>query len=831
MIYPNNFEQKIGFDKICQMVDVKCITNAARQKLADAVFITNPEHLRPILRQVDEMRTICSIDSSFPDSGYVDVLSFLPKIRIEGTYLETSEIFALKRALETAKSIVAFFKRQEENLYPTLRRLVSSITVYPAVLDKIDSIINQHGKVRDNASPELLQIRRTVNEKQIQVSRRMQAIMKKAQSEGIVDESVSVSIRDGRAVIPVNAMNKRKIKGFIHDESATGRTAYIEPVEVVELNNEIRELEFAEQREIVKILIAFSNFLRPYIDDATAAGELIGEIDFIRAKAYFALEIDAVLPLLSDNLQLYLRKARHPLLMKTLKKEGKEVVPLDLQLDYEQHILLISGPNAGGKSVCLKTVGLLQYMLQCGFLIPVLENSEVGIFEHIFIDIGDEQSIENDLSTYSSHLMNMKYFLHNANSRTLILIDEFGTGTEPAAGGAIAEAVLAKLLASKSFGLITTHYTNLKYFASLSEGIINGAMLFDTQQIQPLFKLEIGVPGSSFAFEIARKIGLPEDVLKDAEAKLGDKHVGMEKSLREIARDKRYWESKRSKIRQTDKYLEEVTSKYEKELNKVKEMRQSIIKQAKEEAKALLADVNKQIENTIRTIRESQAEKEKTKEARQALEKLKTNITDEIASATDKEIERKIKQIQERQKRKEEYKLKQSGQIKTNKADEIKEDTPLQVGDKVKMKGSDTVGEIIKINEGSITVAFGHLITNAKPEKLVRISQNDYKKAVKQTRSASSSLATYDLSTKRLNFKPGLDVRGLRVTDALERVVSFIDEAMMFGIGEVKILHGKGNGILREEIRKYLSTFGNVLSYKDENVDMGGAGITVVKFN
>lgn len=830
MIYPDNFEQKIGFDKIRQMVEAKCVTNAAREKLANAVFLSDMERLKPILEQTNEMRTICSMDSSFPDSGYVDVLPFLPKARIEGAYLETTEIYALKRALETTKNIVAFFKRKEEGLYPNLRQLASSITIYPTVLDRIDAIIGQNGKIRDNASPELSQIRRSINEKQIQVSRRMQSIMKKAQSDGIVEEGASVSIRDGRAVIPVNAINKRKIKGFIHDESATGRTAYIEPVEVVELNNEIRELEFAEQREIVKILIAFTDFLRPYLDDVTAAGELIGEIDFIRAKAYFALDINGILPLLSNELQLNLRKAKHPLLMQTLKKEGKEVVPLDLHLDRDKHILLISGPNAGGKSVCLKTVGLLQYMLQCGLLIPVLENSEIGLFEHIFIDIGDEQSIENDLSTYSSHLMNMKYFLRNANARTLILIDEFGTGTEPAAGGAIAEAVLGKILHYKSFGLITTHYTNLKYFASSSDGIINGAMLFDTQKIQPLFKLEIGVPGSSFAFEIARKIGLPEEVLKVAEGKLGDKHVGMEKSLREIARDKRYWETKRSKIKQTDKYLEEVTTKYEKELKDVKEMRQSILKQAREEAKALLADVNKQIENTIRTIRESQAEKERTKEVRQELEELKTNINNEINSAIDKDIERKIQQIQERQKRKEERKQKQAGQATNQpKAQKNTEDEPLQAGDKVKMKGQDTVGEIVKVTGSSITVAFGHIITNVKADKLTRISQNDYKKAVKQTRPVNSS--AYDLSTKRLNFKPGLDVRGMRTTDALERVVAFIDEAMMLGIGEVKILHGKGNGILREEIRKYLSTFGSLLSYRDENVDMGGAGITVVKFN
>lgn len=831
MIYPNNFEQKISFDKIRETISNKCISKAAREKVEQLKFTANYQELDRILSLTSEMKTICMMEEGFPDTGYVDVKHFIPKVRIEGNYLEINELYSLKKALDTTRSIVNFFKKKEDSNYPYLYKLTSSIVILPEISSQIDRVVDPNGNIRENASPDLRDLKQRVYTKQAQVSKRMQAILKSAQSEGIVDEGAAVGIHDGHAVIPINAVHKRKIKGFVMGESSTGKTLFIEPVEVIELNNEIRELEFAIQREIIRILKEVTAFLSPYADDLDTTADLLSEIDFIRAKAYYAIEIDGVKPILSRELQLNLRQAKHPLLMKALKKEKKEVVPLSLELNLEQHILLISGPNAGGKSVCLKTVGLLQYMLQCGILISVLENSEIGLFRNIFIDIGDEQSIENDLSTYSSHLTNMKHFLRYSNEHTLVLIDEFGTGTEPAAGGAIAEAVLGSLVDKKSFGLITTHYTNLKYFASAHEGILNGAMLFDTVNIQPLFKLETGIPGSSFAFEIARKIGLPESVLKVAESKMGEKQVGMERSLREIARDKKYWEDKRQRIKHADKNLEEITARYEKELTELKESKKAILKEAKEQAKQLLAGANKQIENTIRTIKESQAEKEKTREVRLKLDAFKETIQNETNDNQSEKINDKIKQIQDRRKRREERRkeAEEKGSPIVAVKKEAIEEAPLTEGDKVKVAGQTAVGEVIKIAENNIIVAFGQLILNVKPSKVQRISQQAYRNTAKE--SPTPSKPSSEMNTKRLNFKPTLDVRGCRTIDALDQVVAFIDEALMFGISEVSILHGKGNGILKQEIRTYLRTFGGLLKCSDAMEEAGGAGITIVRFS
>lgn len=823
MIYPDSFEIKTGFDKIKTFVQNKCVTQSAKDKVASVKFLTSRERVITLLSLTAEMKTICMLDDSFPDSGYVDTFRFLPKIKTTGGYLETIELADLRTALDTTRKISSFFKRKEDSEYPALKELVAPVNLLPVVVEQIDRIIDRFGKIKDNASPELHTIRREIHAKQSTVSKRMQSILKAAQNEGIVDTESGINMRDGHAVIPVLAMNKRKIKGLVVGESSTGRTVFIEPMEVVELNNDIRELEFSEQREIVKILITTTDFLRPYYDDIAVAGDILTEIDFIRAKAYYAIEIEAGIPLVTRELQINLRKARHPLLMRALAKEKKQVVPLDVYLNQSQRILLISGPNAGGKSVCIKTVGLLQYMMQCGFLIPASEVSEVGIFHRIFIDIGDEQSLENDLSTYSSHLTNMKFFMKNADDKTLILIDEFGTGTEPSAGGAIAEAVLTDILEKQSFGLITTHYTNLKYFASSAEGIINGAMLFDTQHIQPLFKLETGIPGSSFAFEIARKIGLPEDVLKDAESKLGTKQVKMEKSLREIARDKRYWESKRDRIRKTDKHLEELSEKYEKELTELKETRKKLINEAKEEAKKILANVNKEIENTIRTIKESQADKEKTRIARNKLEALKQDVED--TGFTDKRIEREMQKVKERQEKRKNKK--DNGEPTETSIEEQVKDTPLQVGDKVNIKGQLTSGEVLSVSENNVAVAVGNIIMNVAPNRVMKISQTAYKNAVKQNRAHSQNS---ELSVKRLNFKTQIDVRGERTINALETVIEFIDEAMVLGMNEVRILHGKGTGILKEEIRRYLKTIGGLRFY-DEKEELGGAGITVVRFD
>jgi DNA mismatch repair protein MutS2 len=722
--------------------------------------------------------------------------------------------------MHSAKNIVLWFKKCDEQKYPELKKITGQITVFPAVLSKIEEIINKFGQIKDNASPELMRIRKAIASFQQQISKKIYSILKSAQNEGIVDDDASISVRDGRMVIPVNVANKKKIKGFVHDESATGKTAYIEPVEIVELNNEIKTLEYEEQREIIKILISTADFIRPYIDELLAVGDFIGEFDFIRAKARLSIAMEATMPVITNEPMMNLVQAKHPLLMQTLKKENKQIVPLNLKIDSEHHILLISGPNAGGKSVCLKTAGLLQYMLQCGFLVSASENSEFGIFNDIFIDIGDEQSIENDLSTYSSHLLNMKIMLRNATEKSLVLIDEFGAGTEPAIGGAIAEAVLTQFAHNRIFGIITTHYSNLKYFAANNKGISNGAMLFDTQKIQPLFKLETGIPGSSFAFEIARKIGLPENILSLASEKTGDSHMNIEKSLREIARDRRYWEEKRSKIKQTDKYLQEITEKYENELKKLKDERKAIIAKAKDEAAALLANTNKQIENTIRIIKENQAEKEKTSEARKQLNDFKQNALTENTNSESDGIEKKIEILKKvRQKRNERKKQQTENNVAEN---EIK------TGSKVRIKGQSAIGEIIKISDKNVLISYGNIITSIKAENIETVSETEYLQS-QRISSAMQPRTGFDISAMKLNFKPNINVRGMRVEEAIPVIENFIDEAMMVGCSELKILHGKGNGILRTQIRNILKNVAGIKHIGDEHPDFGGAGITVIK--
>jgi DNA mismatch repair protein MutS2 len=833
MIYPESFEQKTGFDKVRIDVQNRCVTQSAKEKVATAAFTADKETIIKLLSQTAEMKTICMLDDSFPDSGYVDTGRFVPKIKTVGNYLEPYELLSLRTALMTVNRISQYFIKKGAS-YPTLNALVSSATqrdrkekyFMSEIVEAIDHVIDLHAQVKDIASPELYSIRKDIHSKQSVVSRRIQSILKAAQQEGIVDAESGINMRDGHAVIPVPAMNKRKLKGLIVGESSSGRTVFVEPMEVVELNNAIRELEFAEQREIVKILTRLADFMRPSYLDIAMAGDILTEIDFIRAKAYHAIEISSGMPIIVDEPKIYLRKAKHPALMKALAKEHKEVIPLDIDLNHEQRILLVSGPNAGGKSVCLKTVGLLQYMLQCGFPVPASEISEMGVFRNIFIDIGDEQSLENDLSTYSSHLTNMKIFMKNANQHTLILIDEFGSGTEPSAGGAIAEAVLSDILKKNAFGVITTHYTSLKYFASSTEGIINGAMLFDVQHIQPLFKLETGIPGSSFAFEIARKTGLPETVLKDAESKLGNNQVQMEKSIREIARDKRYWENKRDNIRKTDRKLEELSEKYEKELNDIKALRNKLIHEAREEAMKILSSANREIEQTIRIIKESQADKEKTKLARQKIDDLKKHVAEN--EFVDKTIEREIEKIQNRKARKSVVSNKPSQPpVPTLKANISPTDNQLSAGDRVKIKGQTAVGEIVTVGNNNVSIALGNIIINLAPDKIEKISPSEYRNTV----TVKSSSIQSELLVKRLNFKSSLDVRGERSLEALEQVALFIDEAIMLGINEVRILHGKGNGILKDEIRRYLKSFGQTIQFFDEHEEAGGAGITVVQLS
>lgn len=822
--YPENFELKIGFDRIREMLKEKCLSNMGIEWVDEMQFQNDFDNISIQLGEVDEFCRIVREFDNFPSSHFYDLREALQKIRIEGRFLETSELFDLKRSLESLRAIVFFFNKQNIEVFPLLKKKTASVQVYPYIYDRIDNILNKFGQIRDNATPELAKIRKEILARQANMTKRLHAILKQAQKDGLVEEDATVSIRDGRAVIPISAGNKRKLKGIIYDESSTGKTSYVEPNEIVEMNNEIRELEYAERREIVRILTDFSNDIRPYLDDLFYSYNFLGEIDFIRSKALLAVEFSAIKPDFSANPVIDWFQAIHPLLMKTLKREKRKIVPLNIRLTPEKHILLISGPNAGGKSVCLKTVGLLQYILQCGLLIPISEGSRTGIFDRIFIDIGDEQSLENDLSTYSSHLLNMKHFVKFSNENTLILIDEFGTGTEPMLGGAIAESILDKLNQMRTFGVITTHYTNLKHFASSAEGIENGAMLYDSQNMNPLFQLEIGKPGSSFAFEIARKIGLPEDILEKATEKIGKDHIDFDRNLRQINRDKRYWESKREKIRKVEKILDEMAASYETELKETQKQRKEIMKKAKEEAEQLLFGVNKRIENTIHEIKKEQAEKEKTRLARENLVNLKTEI-EEKTQADDKAIEQKIKKLQEREKERNERRPVKPVQAVTPEIQE--ENNELKPGDKVRITGQHTVGDLIEINKKNAVIAFGQLITSLPIDQIERLSNNEAKKIEKNWNTGKSRLIS-NLSEKRIAFKPEIDIRGKRAEEAIQIIQEFIDEAIMFEVSQLRVLHGKGNGILKEIIRGYLKAEPMVRSYKDEHVDFGGAGITVI---
>ncbi len=824
MIYPENLEQKIGFDRIRQQLDSLCLSNMGKDKVVDMHFSTNYSFLQREIIQVSEFRQMLMMEDNFPVQFFFDLTSVLKKIRIEGTFPEPEEVFNMKRSLDTVKSIVSYLKDRAEK-YPTLLDLTKDVKFFPLISDYIDKILNNQGRIKDNASAELHNIRKQIHSKESEISKRIQQILKHARSEGWTDDDASPAIRDGRLVIPVLANHKRRIKGFILDESSTGKTSFIEPAEVVELNNDIKELEYAERYEIVKILSAFADFVRPYIDELLPAYYFLGEIDFIRARALYANDINAVCPPFFENSRMSWLGATHPLLYQHLRKEKREVVPLDINLNERERILVISGPNAGGKSVCLQTVCLLQYMLQCGLLIPVRETSECGIFEHIFIDIGDEQSIENDLSTYSSHLQNMKFFLRNANERTLFLIDEFGTGTEPNIGGAIAESILQELNYKFSLGVVTTHFTNLKHYASNTEGVINGAMLFDTHNLAPVFKLVIGEPGSSFAFEIARKIGLPEIILQEATKKVGKDQINYDKHLKDIIRDKHYWERKRFQVKEKDKKLETVLEQYTAELEKANKERKEILAKAKADAQQLLAGVNKQIENTIHAIKEAQAEKERTKEVRKQIDVVKKQV-ETFDNTEDEHILRKIEKLKQR----EEQRSKNSDQTKNIPKEQAAPEKDLEIrkGDKVKLFGSDNVGEVLDKNDKSVMVAFGQMVTTLSENRLEKISNNEFKRLTKHPIQASTS---YSTSEKRLNFKLQLDLRGQRADDALQAVTEYIDQAIMLSISEVKILHGKGNGILRKLIREYLKTIDLVEWYGDESVEFGGAGITVVKFS
>lgn len=814
MILPDNFEAKTGFLKIKQILYSLTLSPLGDGWVDAISFKSEFETIVTELNQTKEFVQILSSGEEFPQEAFYDMRETLQKISIEGMFIEESELFNLRRSLETIGKIVMFFNEKEEEEYFYLKDLTKDVFTFRDIIRMIDRILDKFGHIKDDATPELKNIRQNIIGLQSNISKTISSIMRIAQENGFVEKETKPAIRDGRLVIPVNPSFKRKIRGIVHDESATGKTVYIEPEEAVEINNKIRELISEEKREIIKILTNISNELRPRIPEMLVSYDFLGQIDFIRAKALFALDTDCTLPKVISDTIIDWSWAKHPILFLNHRANGKEVVPLDISLDKTQRILVISGPNAGGKSVCLKTVGLLQYMLQCGMLVPLHPSSQMGIFDNIFLDIGDEQSIENDLSTYSSHLTNMKQFAKNCNEKSLLLVDEFGSGTEPKIGGAIAEALLNLFNERKVFGVITTHYTNLKNFAKEHEGVINGAMLYDRHKMSPLFKLEIGNPGSSFAIEIARKIGLPESVIQEAINHVGEDYVNMDKYLQDIVRDKRYWEGKRQNIRQKEKKIEELEERYEQELSDLSKQRKEVLREAKMESERILSQANAAIENTIRKIKESQADKEKTKAARQELQKRQK----ENDALTEKkhEIDLKIERIRQREKPKKES-------VKSP------EEPLFKVGQNVRIKGQSNVGSILEVKGESATIAFGFLKTSVQLNKLEVVSKNQIKKEQKKS-SYVSDQTIKDIHKKNLNFKREIDVRGMRGDEALQAVSYFIDDAVMLNIEQVRILHGTGTGVLRLLIRDFLKTQPAVASATDEHVEFGGAGITVVKF-
>ena len=837
-------EYKIGFDRIRQIISDKCSTTYAAERTATERFSNKASEIRKRLVLTDEMRLIMMFEDGFPSGGFIDCIDFLKPLERSSSAIDLISLRKLRTMLDTLRKVVGFFDGVKDEVYPNLKRMSAHILAFPEVQRRIDAIIDRYGDVKDTASDELYEIRKSLRDKEGAISRRINAILKKAQEEGIVDSDAGVSVRDGKMLIPVSAANKKRIAGFIYDESATGKTAYIEPAEVVELDNQIKELKFSEQREILRILLDFSEFLRPYIPDLLDAARYLGEIDFLMAKAQVALDFIAGMPVISENGEMNLRKARHPLLEKALKKEKKEIVPLTATLTPQKHILLISGPNAGGKSVCLKTVGLLQYMFQWGMLIPTSETSEMLVFDRIMVDIGDDQSIDNDLSTYSSFLVNMKDMLAKADSRTLVLIDEFGSGTEPAAGGAIAEAILSELDGRGAYGVITTHYTNLKLYASSGEtGVVNGAMMFDVKNIAPMFKLEMGLPGNSFAFELARKMGLPEQIIKDAENRAGEEFVGIERNLRKIARNRKALDEKLERIKHTDRTLENITDKYQKELQQIKQMKKEILDAAKKEAEGIIKGANKQVENTIKTIKESQAEKSKTQVARKELQGFMSLLAakkEQEQKEKEDYIERKIKQLDARKERQKQRKAQKADdkaaqelreQIAEQQRIEAFRSAPLKVGEKVRVKENGMVGEVQKVSPKAVVVAIGNISSKMPLDKVERITSNEFKSAVKDNaRPVSTIKVDSAISERKLNFSTEMDVRGERLNDAVEKVTRYVDDAVMLGVSSVRIIHGKGTGVLRDELQKLIKTIPGVASVRDEHIQFGGTGVTIVTF-
>ncbi|MCR4810193.1 MAG: Smr/MutS family protein [Prevotella sp.] len=867
MIYPDNFERKIGFEEIRSLLRERCLCQLGRDKVDELAFADDVAEVRERLAQVHEFRQLMEKATDFPLQFFFDVRPAVTRIRLANTHFEEEELFDLRRSLETITNIVKYLnggerkeesgkwkeeRGEDEDTYPALARLAHDVPVFPAMIRRIDSIIDKYGRIKDGATMTLAGIRHELQKTEGSISRTLYTILHAAQRDGLVDKDAAPTVRDGRLMIPVSPSVKRRISGIVHDESATGKTVFIEPTEVVEANNRIRELEAEERREIIRILTVFSDEVRPHVNDILESYQFLGIIDLIQAKASLADLMRAVEPKVEDRPHIDWIQAVHPLLQLALAKQEKKVVPLDITLEVGGRLLIISGPNAGGKSVCLKTVGLLQYMLQCGLSVPMNERSTCGIFTKLMIDIGDEQSIEDDLSTYSSHLMNMKQMIRHADEHTLLLIDEFGGGTEPTIGGAIAEAVLKQFWQKKAFGVITTHYQNLKHFADGHEGVVNGAMLYDRNEMRALFQLSIGQPGSSFAIEIARKTGLPEEVINDASDIVGREYIQSDKYLQDIVRDKRYWEGKRQTIHQHEKRLEVRGEKLEASIEEIEQERKAILRRAKEQAEELLASANKRIENAIREIREQQAEKEATRRIREEMEQFKQEVEGIDTRQNDELIERKMRQIEERKKRKEERK-KERGERQEVRSERIDSQagtsdgngnlspltshpSPLQEGSTVRIKGLTSIGTIEKIDGKQAVIVFGSMRTKMRLDRLepAKAPVKEQTKTEERNAQIVGSYATLGAGTRaaidsrKANFHQDLDVRGMRGDEAIQAVTYFIDDAILVGMSRVRILHGTGTGILRQLIRQYLATVPNVAHYRDEHVQFGGAGITVV---
>ena len=852
MIYPNNYEHKIGFDEIRTLLRERCLSSLGREKVDEIAFSADASEINEWQEQIREFRRLTEVADDFPLEYFFDVRESVARIRLANTHLEEQEVYDLRRSLDTIAKIVAYLNRgydDESYPYPALQRLTENVQTFPAMIRRIDSILDKFGKIKDGATMTLAGIRHELSKTEGSISRTLYTILHAAQRDGLVDKDAAPTLRDGRLMLPVSPGVKRRINGIVHDESATGKTVFIEPAEVVEANNRIRELEAEERREIIRILTVFSDEVRPHVKEILDSYQFLATIDLIRAKCELAKLMKAFEPQVTDHPHIDWINAIHPLLALSLEKQGKKVVPLSITLN---RLLIISGPNAGGKSVCLKTVGLLQYMLQCGLSIPIGDRSTCGIFKNIMIDIGDEQSIEDDLSTYSSHLMNMKQMIRHADAQTLLLIDEFGGGTEPMIGGAIAEAVLKQFWKKQTYGVITTHYQNLKHFADAHEGVVNGAMLYDRHEMQALFQLSIGQPGSSFAIEIARKTGLPEEVIKDASDIVGSEYIQSDKYLQDIVRDKRYWEGKRQTIHQHEKSLEGRIAKYETSIEEIERERKEILRRAKEEAEELLRESNRKIENAIREIREQQAEKEATRRIREEMEAFKQEVSDIDTKENDEKIARKIRQIEERRKRKEEKK-KRSEESRV-KSEEFATATPsgdrtaaansqlsnsgpqLKPGSTVRIKGLTSIGTIESIEGKMVTVIFGGMRSKMRLDRLEAAKEPAKGQTKSEERNAQivgayghlSNETRQAIDSRKLNFRQDLDVRGMRGDEAINAVTYFIDDAILVGMSRVRILHGTGSGILRQLIRQYLHTVPNVTSCRDEHVQFGGAGITVV---